>query len=322
MKIRDLYEAAYEIGMQMDPRGASAAKEYLATQKKNHEKLSDKEKKYYDTENLVNPYCDTRINYDSGRAIKTVIVGIDMETPEILLTERLNEKGAKIDAIIAHHPSGLASSGFTDVMSMQADIFNLFGVTISTAESMLGKRMKEVGERFMPANHFRASDAAKLLDISMMNMHTPTDNCVAVFLQKRFDNEKPKRVGDVMDMLYEEPEYAGAAKRSSPPVILVGDSQRRVNKIFVDMTGGTEGPADIYKKLVDKGVDTVVGMHFSGEHKKAIEEAQMNAVIAGHISSDSLGINIMLDAMMKKLGSFKVIEASGFTRFSRTKAKK
>jgi len=26
MKIRDLYEAAYEIGMQMDPRGASAAK--------------------------------------------------------------------------------------------------------------------------------------------------------------------------------------------------------------------------------------------------------------------------------------------------------
>jgi hypothetical protein len=322
MKIRDLYKAAYEIGMQMDPRGAAAAKEYIATQKKKYEKLSDREKKYFDEENLANPYCDTRINHDSGREIKTVIVGIDMEAPEILLTDRLNEKGGKIDAIIAHHPNGLASSGFTDVMGMQADIFNMFGVTISTAEALLGKRMKEVGERFMPANHFRASDAARLLDISMMNMHTPTDNCVATFLQKRFDGEKPKRVGDVMDMLYEEPEYAAAAKRSSPPVILVGDKQRRVNRIFVDMTGGTEGPSDIYKKLVDKGVDTVVGMHFSGDHKKAIEEAQMNAVIAGHISSDSLGINIMLDAMMKKMGNFRVVEASGFTRFSRTKAKK
>jgi hypothetical protein len=322
MKLKELYKTAYEIGMQADPRGAAAVREYLALQKKNYEKLSVNEKKYFDPEILENPYCDTRINHDSGRAIKTVIVGIDMETPEVLLAEKLNEKGTGIDAIIAHHPNGLASSGFTDVMSMQADIFNIFGVTISTAESLLGKRMKEVGERFMPANHFRASDAAKLLDISMMNMHTPTDNCVAAYLQKRFDAEKPKRVSDVMDMLYEEPEYAAAAKRSSPPVILTGESGRRVNRIFVDMTGGTEGPSAIYKSLADKGVDTVVGMHFSADHKKAIEEAQMNAVIAGHISSDSLGINIMLDAMMKKLGNFRVIEASGFTRFSRTKAKK
>ena len=322
MKITDLYKAAYTIGMEMDPRGEDEVKAYLKNTRKKYEALPEKEKKYFDEDNLVNPYSDTRVNHDSGKDIKAVIVGIDMEVGELVLTDRLNEKGIKIDAIIAHHPSGLGSAGFNDVMNMQADIFNKFGVNISVAEDLIGKRITEVSERFMPANHYRATDAAKLLNISMMNMHTPCDNCVTTHLQDRFDKEKPKTVSDVMDMLYEEPEYSGFAMKSSPPVILIGNKARRVHRVFVDMTGGTEGPKEIYKQLSDKGVDTVVGMHFSPDHKKAISEAQMNCVIAGHISSDSLGINVMLDRMMRKLGNFKVYEASGFMRCERNKKKK
>ena len=321
MKISDLYKAAYTIGIEMDPRGESEVKTYLKNKQKKYDVMTDKEKKFFDVDNLVNPYSDTRINHDSGKEIKAVMVGIDMEVGELVLTDRLNEKGMKIDAIIAHHPSGLGSAGFNDVMNMQSDIFNKFGVNISVAENLMSKRITEVSERFMPANHYRASDAAKLLNISMMNMHTPCDNCVATHLQDRFDKEKPKRVSDIMDMLFEEPEYTGFAKKSSPPVILTGDKNRRVNRVFVDMTGGTEGPHEIYKQLADKGVDTIVGMHFSADHKKAIQDAQLNCIIAGHISSDSLGINVMLDKMMKKLGPFKVYEASGFMRCERNKKK-
>ena len=321
MKISDLYKAAYTIGIEMDPRGESEVKTYLKNKQKKYDVMTDKEKKFFDVDNLVNPYSDTRINHDSGKEIKAVMVGIDMEVGELVLADRLNEKGMKIDAIIAHHPSGLGSAGFNDVMNMQSDIFNKFGVNISVAENLMSKRITEVSERFMPANHYRASDAAKLLNISMMNMHTPCDNCVATHLQDRFDKEKPKRVSDIMDMLFEEPEYTGFAKKSSPPVILTGDKNRRVNRVFVDMTGGTEGPHEIYKQLADKGVDTIVGMHFSADHKKAIQDAQLNCIIAGHISSDSLGINVMLDKMMKKLGPFKVYEASGFMRCERNKKK-
>lgn len=321
MKISDLYKAAYTIGIEMDPRGENEVKTYLKNKQKKYDAMTDKEKKFFDEDNLVNPYSDTRINHDSGKEIKAVMVGIDMEVGELVLADRLNEKGMKIDAIIAHHPSGLGSAGFNDVMNMQSDIFNKFGVNISVAENLMSKRITEVSERFMPANHYRASDAAKLLNISMMNMHTPCDNCVATHLQDRFDKEKPKRVSDIMDMLFEEPEYTGFAKKSSPPVILTGDKNRRVNRVFVDMTGGTEGPHEIYKQLADKGVDTIVGMHFSADHKKAIQEAQLNCIIAGHIASDSLGINVMLDKMMKKLGPFKVYEASGFMRCERNKKK-
>jgi hypothetical protein len=321
MKLTQLYKAAIEIGSSMDPRGEGEVREYLKIQNKKYGELSGKEKKYFDMECLTNPYNDTRITYNSGKDVKKVIVGIDMEAAELVMVDRLIEKGVKIDAVIGHHPSGQASAGFTDVMSMQSDIWNGFGVTISAAESMLGKRMTEVNERFMPENHYRAADAAKLLNISLLNIHSPADNCVVKYLQGRFDREKPRSVSDIMDMLYEEPEYSEYSKRSAPPVILVGDKSRKVKKVFVDMTGGTEGPADVYKKLCDSGVDTVVGMHFSGAHKKAIEEAQMNAVIAGHMSSDSLGLNVLLDNMMKKLGKFEVVETSGFTRFSRDKKK-
>jgi len=41
-------------------------------------------------------------------------------------------------------------------------------------------------------------------------------------------------------------------------------------------------------------------------------------VIAGHISSDNLGINLMLDELQKK-GSLKILDCSGFRRFSRKK---
>ncbi|HRU38683.1 MAG TPA: NGG1p interacting factor NIF3 [Candidatus Goldiibacteriota bacterium] len=322
MKLRDIYEAAIECGIKNDPRGEKRVRELLKAEKENFEKLDEKGKKFFDTEKLSNPYSDSRICHDNGREIKSVMVGIDMETAEFLLAERLREKGKKLDAVITHHPVGLAYARFYEVMDMQADIFSSFGVPISAAEDLTEKRKKEVGEKILPANHFRAADAARLLDLPVLNFHTPADNSVVAYLQKRFDAEKPGTMADITDMLMEEKEYQELTKRGAGPVILCGDKSRRVKKIFVDMTGGTEGSKEIYAKLASAGVDTVVGMHFSDEHKKAIQAAGMNAVIAGHISSDDLGMNLVLDYIEKKLGPLDVIEAGGFVRVKRTAKKK
>ncbi len=319
MKLRDIYEAAVEFGIKMDPRGEKDVKECLKKVKKDYDALTGKEKKSYDTEKLTNPYADSRISFDSGEKIQGVLVGIDIDTAEILLADRLREKGEKINAVLAHHPIGLAYAKFYEVMDMQADIFASFGVPISASEDLTEKRKKEVGEKVMAANHFKAADSARLLNFSLMNFHTPADNSVAAYLTARFDREKPKNLGGIIDMLMEEKEYSEAAKRGAGPVILVGDKSRRVKKIMVDMTGGTEGSKEIFPKLSAAGVDTMVGMHFSDEHKKAIQAANMNAVIAGHIASDNLGVNLVLDAVEKKLGALKIYEASGFIRVKRNK---
>ncbi len=82
------------------------------------------------------------------------------------------------------------------------------------------------------------------------------------------------------------------------------------------MTGGTESNKDAYKKLADKGVGTIVAMHVGKEMKKEAEKNNMNIVIAGHIPSDNLGMNLLLDKVEKK-AKLKVIEASGFQRIKR-----
>ena len=84
--------------------------------------------------------------------------------------------------------------------------------------------------------------------------------------------------------------------------------------VFVDMTGGTEGSKDIFPSLIQSGVTTVVGMHFSDDHKKEAEKSNLNLVIAGHISSDNLGLNLLFDQVAPDV---ELLECSGYRRFKR-----
>jgi hypothetical protein len=319
VKLIDIYRNAVLFGMEKDPRGKESVKKELLRAKEEYEKLKADDKEFYDKERLDNPYSDTRIlNGKENSEIKTILVGVDIEVGEIVLADRLREKGEKIDLVMAHHPEGMASAGFFNVMYMQADILNKIGVPISVAESLMRDRIREVERRVMPANHERAVDAAKLLDINFMNCHTPADNCVASYLQGLMDKKKPHTLGDIVSILKEIPEYNIAAKQKAGPKITRGDNSSKAGRIFVDMTGGTEGSKDIFKKLSEAGVSTIVCMHLSEEHFKKAQEEHMNVVIAGHIASDNLGLNIMLDELSKK-EKFNILACSGFKRFTRKK---
>ena len=86
--------------------------------------------------------------------------------------------------------------------------------------------------------------------------------------------------------------------------------------MHVEFTGGTEGPKGIYDKLANAGVDTIIAMHQSEEHVKKCKEFNINVIVASHIASDNIGMNIMLDHLLTK-GKFKVYEFSGFKRVKR-----
>lgn len=321
MKLRKIYDTVITRGIEADPRGKKAVLKSLAQKKKAYKELKEKDREYFDAETLTNPYADTRILHGTGdEEIKTALVGIDMEMGELLLAERLSLNGKKVDLVIAHHPQGKAFANFYEVMNMQADILNRFGVPINVAEGLMEGRIKEVERRLAPANHTRAADMARLLDIPFMCMHTPTDNMVVQYLQKLFDKKAPDTLGDIIDLLKEIPEYREACRNNAAPSILLGSPNRSAGKIFVDMTGGTEGAKEIFESLVNSGINTIVGMHLSEEHRKVAEKHHLNVVIAGHISSDNLGINLMLDEVRKN-GGLNVIECSGFRRFRRKNKK-
>jgi len=178
----------------------------------------------------------------------------------------------------------------------------------------MDERIKEVERRLLPANHTRTVDASRLLDIPFMCIHTPSDNAVTDYLQKLFDREKPGRVKDMVAILKDIPEYKAAIDEKAGPKVFVGSDKRKAGKVFVDMTGGTGGSKNIYEKLSNAGIGTVVGMHISEDHRKEAEKHHVNVVIAGHMSSDNLGMNLLLDDILKGVN---VTATSGFRRFSR-----
>ncbi|WP_353684811.1 NGG1p interacting factor NIF3 [Thermodesulfovibrio sp. 3907-1M] len=317
MKLRELYKKAIQVGIENDPRGKDEVLKELEKRKKEYEALSDKKKEFFDIESLENPYSDSRILFGTGdEEIKTIIAGIDMEVGEVVLAHCLRENGNSVDLILAHHPEGGAYARLFAVMHMQADILGRFGVPINIAESLLEGRIKEVERKLMPVNHTRAVDAARLLNIPFICLHTPADNMVATYLQKLFDEKKPYTLEDVIDLLLEIPEYREAEKNNAGPKILIGSKERKAGKIFVDMTGGTEGSKDIFQSMALSGINTVVAMHLSEEHRKEAEKNHINVVIAGHIASDTLGLNLLLDRITEG-EEIKILESSGFRRFSR-----
>lgn len=318
MNIEQLYRLAIEIGIENDPRKKEDIEKNLTYQKQKYEKLSALEKEEFDKELLFNPYADTRIlnSVDPKKEIKSVLCGIDIETPELLLADRLSQKNKEIDLVIAHHPEGKAHAKFYEVMDIQVDVFGRYGTSISVIEDMLEQRKQEVARRVMPINHFRAVDAAKLLGINFMCIHTPADNCVTKYLQQKFDQEKPLRVENVVDILKQIPEYKEAARKQTGVEIIVGSGQRKAGKILVDMTGGTEGAPEFFEKISNSNIGTIVGMHLSEKHIEKAKEQHLNVVIAGHISSDTLGLNLLFDEIEKRAEKLEIINCSGFYRIS------
>ena len=319
MKLEEIYKLAIETGIEADPRGREAIEALLKKQKERYDKLPDEEKPYFDEETLTNPYADTRILFGDVKAeIEGVLSGVDIEVGEVLLAERLNEKGkSKINLILAHHPEGVSLAKLNEVMYMQADVWHKFGVPINIGDFLIGKRAKEIGHRLLPVNHNRTVDAARILGINFMNVHTPADNLVSQFVQKHLDAKKPQIVGDVVKELRKIEEYNIAAKQGLGPTVLVGSPSTRAGKIFVDMTGGTEGPDEAIEKLAQAGVGTLVQMHASEKFKKRAEESNINIVIAGHIASDNIGMNLFLDKLETK-GLTNIIPVSGLRRVKRT----
>ncbi len=315
MKIKDIYKLSIEKGMEFDPRGKEEAKKILEKRKEEYEEMKKEEKEGFDMEKLSNPYDDTRILYGDGeREVKKVMVGVDIDGEELLLARYLGD----IDLVISHHPRGNALAGLDGVMELQIDMLHKYGVPVNIAEKLLEKRIKEVSRSLSPANHQRAVDTARILDIPFMCIHTPCDNMVADFVERKIEKDEPSKLGDVIRSLKEIPEYKRASMLGAGPELFTGNKRSRAGKILLtEITGGTEGSADIYEKLAQIGAGTIVGMHLSEKNREAAEKAHINVVIAGHISSDSIGINLFLDEIEKK--RVEITSCSGLIRHSRRK---
>lgn len=313
MTTQQIYELAIKMGIKADLRGEAKVKKNLERLKVKYEKMDKEAKAEFDKEKLTNPYSDSRVLFFGGkREIKKVLVGIDIGGAELLLADKMGD----IDLAIAHHPVGPALADLHSVMSLQAEVLAGHGVPINIAESLIKLRMSEVGRGVSPMNHNRSVDIAKALKLDFMCLHTTCDNLGASYLEKLLEKDKPEFIEDVLKMLKKIPEFKEAMNYKAGPKLFVGSPEDLCGKVVVtEFTGGTFGSKDIYEKMSHYGIGTIVGMHMDEEHRQEAEKAHIKVVIAGHMSSDSLGINLFLDELEKK--GIEIVPISGLIRVKR-----
>lgn len=233
-----------------------------------------------------------------GEGIKKVLFGVDMETPEILLAKELG-----VDCVISHHPmSGRPVVDFHKVMEIQIDKMMEFGVPINKAQKVLRKKIGKVEREMHVKNYDRAISAAKLLNMPYLNIHVPadiiTENYVQTFLNNKFKDKPKKKLKDIIQALKEIEEYGNAI---AGPVIRVGSENDYAGKIAVLMAGGTNGGTDVFKSYFEAGVGTIICMHVPDDVREEVEKQNIgNVIVAGHMASDSIGLNIIIKEMEKR----------------------
>jgi len=317
MKLDEIYQIAIDKGRQADPRGPEGVARALERAQKALADLPERRRWEFDQESLRNPYADTRIMVGDPEAdIGSMLVAIDAGVGEILLADRLRERGRSVDAVFVHHPEGRALADLGDVMLLQADVWRRQGVSVSFGDAIMGERIAEVQRAFHPVNTEQTIAAARLLEIPFLCCHTPADNNVQTFVQAKADElGQDGTVAELLDVLKEIPEYRAAVGHGTGPIIYEGDADTRTGTIMVDMTGGTSGPVGALERLAQAGVGTILGMHVPDEHRKKAKELHLNVVIAGHMASDSLGMNLIIDEYERS--GVQIIPAGGFIRVSR-----
>jgi len=317
LRLGELYHLAIELGMDNDPRSKKEIGSDLRRVKKAYDRLEGKEKARFDADNLWNPYPDSRLLFgDPDTKVEGVMWGIDITPAEVLLADRLREKGKRIDAVLGHHPRGMANAALHQMMPIMEYMMEDHGVPITVAEDILAPRMREVHNAIASQNHNEVVDAARLLELPLMCLHGCCDVLVQKYIEELVKKTAPDTVGDIVDALLELPEHDFMARHNNPPEIYVGDRNRRAGKVMVKMCGGTAGPKEMFEHLETAGVGTYMCMHLPDNQLEEARKHHISVIITGHMASDSLGVNLLADKVEAK--GVKIIPCSGFVRVKRS----
>lgn len=317
MKLQDLFKKSIEYGMAADVRTKEQLKKILQLEIDKQKKLTGKKKAYADETLTWNPYHDSRILFGTGKEeVKRIMVGIDIEMPELLLADRLREKGEVIDAIFIHHPEGRALAELDKVMPLGIDILAELGVPVNVSEGTLSPHQGKIWRSIHAQNLLRVERTAELLNIPIFTCHTPTDNLAWAFINKHICSQAFDHVSEIVDALHEIPEYDYYAKKGNPCMIACGNG-RPGKVVCTEFTGGTNGPEEFVEAQAKAGVGTIISMHAT---EKCIEIAKKNHISyvqCSHMASDSLGINLMIDKLQKDEPKLTTLEVAGFIRIKR-----
>ncbi|MFA4987378.1 MAG: NGG1p interacting factor NIF3 [Candidatus Brocadiia bacterium] len=321
MKLSKYFKKAIKVGGKYDPRTEAGIKRELEQMNKDYSALGEREKRWFDVERLWNPYVDARVFFQgSDPELKKVAVGIDIDVSDLLLIHELNKQGGGFNAVMSHHPAG-NQMAFHHALEAQVDMFASWGVPINQAEALMKPRVAEVSRGLFAVNSRRLAKAAEMIGMPLLSLHSPADVCVQSHVQGTIDKAKPRTLKDAMELLTDEyPEYADARSRGEAMRLFAGSEKNQCGRIVVKMAGGTQGPVEQFGEFARAGIGTVVCMHLRDDARKEAEKNNINILIAGHMASDSIGMNILLGET-DPAGEVEIVPMSGYIYVDRRTGK-
>lgn len=253
--------------------------------------------------------ADSEVYVDGD--VHRVFAGIDVDLGELFLAREL---GA--DGVIAHHPIGSrARLQFPSMIDRHVEQMTEAGIPASLAREAMLIRRRPVAHSVHSLNYDRVVDAARKLALPLMNIHLAADiigrNYFIDFVTRVVDG-RTTAVGGLIGELKTIPEMEASLVQ---PELWLGRPENPVGKWVVQMAAGTNGGAPIFRTYYEHGIDTILAMHLDERDLRDLEQdqrASANLVITGHMPSDSIGINRILDAIEER--GVEVIAGSGVIR--------
>jgi len=234
--------------------------------------------------------------YVNGKNIKKALFCIDASVPELLLAKQFG-----YDAVIAHHPiGGTATINFFQVFKRHIKQMVDAGIPEVEAENAIKKKLEELELETHTRNYAHAVDAARLLKMPFMNIHTPLDEVGRRIMSEKINGRirKDSTVKDVVHALEELPEFKRAVTEIK---IRLGKPENRAGKVVVSHGAGTNGGYEVAKTYFSHGIGTVIYIHIgAGDLAKLKNDGAGNLIVTGHIASDSVGINPFIHKLEEK----------------------
>lgn len=233
--------------------------------------------------------------YIPGSDLKRALFAIDVDVGELLFA-----RDAGFDVVVAHHPlGGNARARFTEVMWEQVEQMTEEGIAEPVARSAVAARVTTRKRAVHTTNYNRVIDTARLIGLPLLNIHLPPDivsrRFLRAYLRERLAPEGT--VGELLELLAAIPEMTGSLMK---PEVWIGDQDNPVGRYTVAIAGGTNGGYPVFRTYFEAGITTILAMHIDPqEFAKLQADAPpgCNLVITGHMATDSIGINRLIEGV-------------------------
>ena len=230
-----------------------------------------------------------------GRRIRKVLVAIDVGVAELLLARDLG-----CDAVIAHHPAGgRAKLEGYKVFLRHIDQLREAGVPENAAKEAIKPKLRALELQHHPDNYDQTTSAAKRLRMPLVSIHSPCDEIGRKMIQHALKGlDGSSIVKDVVSRIGRFPEFRKAVSKIE---VRLGHPKSKAGKIAISHAAYTNGGYEIAKTYFQNGIGTLSYIHIAeSDLTKLASEPSGNLIVLGHIASDWLGINRLLNELEKK----------------------